>query len=219
MGQINELLNAKKISNVKVLEGIDITLSIKTVYEYKTGSHDKYGPWSFQNLIGTDGESEINVKLKNRPELAKANEGKTLVFKSTWVEKQGKNMGVKIEDDTYTPKDSTEPVTSTIIGITGSAVIEGGEEVTAQPLPTAPTAQPVLQPTPEVPVSTDQAVERISPIDAINYGFNYAYAVLSEKIIQTKMAKLKELGWTSEDIRTTAIHLALEFNKQNKVKF
>ncbi len=76
-----------------------VRLKFKKVGKYSTGTNE-HGQWSFQNCTAADGNGEMKVKLKNRPELTKQWEGVWVYFESV-VGTKKPFLGLVREVDEY----------------------------------------------------------------------------------------------------------------------
>lgn len=117
-----------------------VVATVKSVGEYITGSGN-FGPYSFQDVMLTDGQNEYLAVFGNRNELPKDVVGQTLLLKSVMSKKNGL-VGLKVK-----PNKKGELVLS----VTATAVVEDapeegesedGDLAPAAPAPTQSRLQP-----------------------------------------------------------------------------
>lgn len=135
------LLKASQVPDSVGLSGdLSVRGKIIRVFDKKSGSTVKYGPWSFQNFVVQDETGEMMVCLKNRKEeLSKDNDvGKEVSI----VAKETKNgvLGVKVEKEEYKDDKGVDQSIIKVI-ITGSALFsfEDGSQAEVNPNPTQTT--------------------------------------------------------------------------------
>ncbi|MDE2020578.1 MAG: hypothetical protein KGJ13_09610 [Patescibacteria group bacterium] len=97
--------------------------TIKQLFKRKTGESDR-GPWSFENMVVSDGRAEIKVILKDRDPLDPILKGKVVYLLSSQTSKGW--HGVKAKDDEYDGK------VKRILWVTGAAEIVPGTEYEAR---------------------------------------------------------------------------------------
>ena len=74
--------------------------TVTGITPYKTGTHEKYGPWSIQNITVTDGTNKVKVKVCNHPEVTAEWMNHRLYF-IAGQGKKGGTVGLKTDLDTY----------------------------------------------------------------------------------------------------------------------
>ena len=120
------------------IEGMSFEGQIISVSNRKTGS-GQYGPYSFQNILLADGNAKISASIRNRDEITSDMKGKWFSFSST-PDKNGKNKGVRIEEDKWKDKETGEEHSKIQVVITPSAKMSEikEKEGTEKPKPSAP---------------------------------------------------------------------------------
>lgn len=108
--------------------------TISKLFPAKKGTSSN-GEWEFQNGKMKDSEgTEIDISFaKNTQPMTAAN--KKVTIRSIKTDQHGWN-GIKVEDQSYTPANATEPVTKRVLKITATAdiVYDGGDGgVSSQP--------------------------------------------------------------------------------------
>lgn len=136
-----ELLRCEPGQNVPAIHG-----SIEKIGECYTGQNEN-GPWSLQNLVITDGQSKIKLKLKNRPRIGNEWLGHDVTFTAT----SGKNglVGLRVQQEEY------RGVTAKIVEVNEKAIMDETSNASAAeapaPQPSQPAPKPAPQPAPPPP--------------------------------------------------------------------
>src|SRR5688500_17251522 len=100
----------------------EVTVKIEKVYEYKFGTSEKYGDWSFQDVQVVGGR----LKLSGFPELPADREGMALTIKAHQSKQHGLT-GMKVAHEEYNGKTYDKLV------VTKSAKMEWGNPAETAP--------------------------------------------------------------------------------------
>jgi len=198
------------------IEGMSFEGQIISVSNRKTGS-GQYGPYSFQNILLADGNAKISASIRNRDEITSDMKGKWFSFSST-PDKNGKNKGVRIEEDKWKDKETSEEHSKIQVVITPSAkmvAVEKGKETTEK------GKEPALKTTAEKETMTkedwaekDRRLARMASVKDEGLVLQAVASVLSamlgqgmvgveegkiEEVMERVHKKLKEIGDRDRD--------------------
>jgi hypothetical protein len=120
------------------------------LFDRKTGTN-KFGEWSIQNGILTDGHVTVNVSFRNRSEIPQDLVGQYIVI--TAAEKNGAKVGLRKESD-----QNGNPVV--VADARAVIMVDAGQDDSNPDLVPSPQAQPQRQqPTAPKPAQTDAFAE------------------------------------------------------------
>ncbi len=101
-----------------------VKVKIKNVYKQKNGTKKNGDKWTLQDVVGTDGNNDIAVKIWDL-EIPLSAKGKWFYLLSTKGTKGW--SGVKVKDEEYDDKDGKH-VVKRVLNVTASAEILSSDE-------------------------------------------------------------------------------------------
>lgn len=197
-----------KLSELKArvgMSGFDFTGKIERfVGSYRTGN-GQYGPYSYQDMIVTDGTGteKMAVTVKNHPALPESAVGKIMTVKCKSF--NGTLRGTQVVADT---DDDGEGGTQTQIKIviTKSAVITVTDKDAVSPSHNYNRPQTVHE-LPEAEIS-------LTGPEMIINSFKIAADILTNPEVLAMQAACVAKGWSTEDVRALAITIVIQRSRK-----
>ena len=205
--KFQELIEMKDKLGSEVLDGISVLGLVEEVYDYKTGHHEQYGDWSLQNVKLSDGERSITCCFKNRNQIEGIFKGRKVSLNSSYREKAGRSVGVKLIEETHEGKQILKFIVTPSAQILWGGVGLGGEEP-------ATASAPAPKKKASAPPKEEEAT--VTPYTNMEEALMEAYAFLTTDEGLKMKQDLEAKGYPLDVWARVGVALFHEFSRRQR---